>query len=1071
MYINGFDIEGFGLFHNYSAENLSLNLNLFYGPNESGKSTIRDFILSLLFGFSRPSDLEYHEPLNGGIYGGRLVFTDDNLHTFTIERLKDNKNMVIRDGGNKEIDAEIIRQSLGGIDRDLFSHVFAFGLKELADLATLTAGKVSEMIFSAGIMGAGKSVTDADAVFAKRQNDSVSKRQRSVPPPINLTYEKIKELHNNLKIAKKDQGNLATIKSEIDTVVNNIYECNNRSTGYKLGAARLESAIKLHPRILEKNLLSTIQNSLTTMEHYRQILNHSDQIASLVKNKTKYLGDIERLSLIAEKEKRATEEIEEIENKLGITASMFNEFPNKIDLASVEKYKLSLDNILAEIKSEENNLEGFEQSIHETTLDITRRQEELLSEIDNAITTFRETRLGNILPVIIIDSRQGNTDSFEQHETTDKQILECGEKLINLNKFTLLKQKLDILALKLDDLSSKKHELENIKTQIALTNDTKTLLRSRKMLTRGVITLLLVPTILMLIIGIALYLSHKIPLALLAFVSTFCSAILIIYIQLISKKKNVSATEETTLPNNKDSAYDIEKLLLKLREKEQESRRLEKEIDSICELLLIDNPPTAAAIQTFRDRLHQLDQIVADLNKYNFEMQKLTDKYHASKAKLSLYDNEKNLLEEKLTCIAHQYQLTNENLGREIDLTLLPGILRELLALYINLQSRNLLATEIASLDRDIQNFEINFEYLLEQLSVIFSGIADNLLKDLELDAEKYNSTSTMSKTKLLDYAPLAKDFSHHHKESGRELINSILLHSKYYSRDSLKLSATIDNLDSLFAIARKWEVAVSEIKTLIDASINDVTKAQADQDIPDEYLTMLEAGDLTTLQAMKDKNDSLSAEEGKTITELENGKRHLEERYKALVSPNEIADMEIELAQKQSLLDNLLGEYAMWGLARFMLNHTLDRYQEERQPAILTRAGELLSLVTDGKYSKVLIDEESLRQQKKRVSVINPRGKQFKSDHLSQGTKEQLYLCLRIAYAESFAAQSKVLPLIFDDILVNFDLQRAGKTIKAIVDSSSSRQIIAFTCHRHIKDLFLAENKEIKVFELTDSH
>jgi len=66
----------------------------------------------------------------------------------------------------------------------------------------------------------------------------------------------------------------------------------------------------------------------------------------------------------------------------------------------------------------------------------------------------------------------------------------------------------------------------------------------------------------------------------------------------------------------------------------------------------------------------------------------------------------------------------------------------------------------------------------------------------------------------------------------------------------------------------------------------------------------------------------------------------------------------------------------------------------------------------------------------------------------LSRGTAEQLYLALRFGYIRDYAASSLPVPVIFDDILVNFDPERRKNACQAIANLAETCQVLYFTCH-----------------------
>jgi uncharacterized protein YhaN len=73
-------------------------------------------------------------------------------------------------------------------------------------------------------------------------------------------------------------------------------------------------------------------------------------------------------------------------------------------------------------------------------------------------------------------------------------------------------------------------------------------------------------------------------------------------------------------------------------------------------------------------------------------------------------------------------------------------------------------------------------------------------------------------------------------------------------------------------------------------------------------------------------------------------------------------------------------------------------------------------------------------------------------SEILSRGTAEQVYLAMRFALAEE-ASQGAKLPLMLDDVFVNFDKDRLHAVAKLLEELSCERQIIVMTCHEHVRD------------------
>ena len=118
---------------------------------------------------------------------------------------------------------------------------------------------------------------------------------------------------------------------------------------------------------------------------------------------------------------------------------------------------------------------------------------------------------------------------------------------------------------------------------------------------------------------------------------------------------------------------------------------------------------------------------------------------------------------------------------------------------------------------------------------------------------------------------------------------------------------------------------------------------------------------------------------------------------------------------------------------------------------------------MTEGRYQRVwtpLSDDVLL--------VDDAAGKPLPVELLSHGVREQLFLSLRLALAGSYARRGAQLPMILDDVLVNFDAKRVRATAGVLCElAATGYQLLVFTCHEHIARLFEEMDAEVK--ELPD--
>ena len=130
---------------------------------------------------------------------------------------------------------------------------------------------------------------------------------------------------------------------------------------------------------------------------------------------------------------------------------------------------------------------------------------------------------------------------------------------------------------------------------------------------------------------------------------------------------------------------------------------------------------------------------------------------------------------------------------------------------------------------------------------------------------------------------------------------------------------------------------------------------------------------------------------------------------------------------------------------AQEALDSAMQELQRRFAPRISRRAGEFLSRLTGGAYSRVTINED--------LSILTARegeGTLRAPNWRSEGTGDQMYLALRLAVWEVLSPDS---PLILDDALVRFDQSRMEQAMDLLKDLGQDRQILLFSCQEREKD------------------
>ncbi|MFQ5451497.1 MAG: AAA family ATPase [Nitrospinaceae bacterium] len=143
--------------------------------------------------------------------------------------------------------------------------------------------------------------------------------------------------------------------------------------------------------------------------------------------------------------------------------------------------------------------------------------------------------------------------------------------------------------------------------------------------------------------------------------------------------------------------------------------------------------------------------------------------------------------------------------------------------------------------------------------------------------------------------------------------------------------------------------------------------------------------------------------------------------------------------------------EWAASKLALTLLKLTRNKYEKERQPAVVQAAERVFTQITAGNYRKIFkpLDSEEVR-------IVNGAGRQKALTELSRGTREQLYLSMRFGLIEEYESRSEPLPIIMDDVFVNFDDARKSRMMELLPQFAASRQIIVLTCHQSSFETYL---------------
>jgi uncharacterized protein YhaN len=286
--------------------------------------------------------------------------------------------------------------------------------------------------------------------------------------------------------------------------------------------------------------------------------------------------------------------------------------------------------------------------------------------------------------------------------------------------------------------------------------------------------------------------------------------------------------------------------------------------------------------------------------------------------------------------------------------------------------------------------------------------------------------------------------------------------------------------------LARLCDAArVRGLADLEEAERRSRTARDMDARLRDIEEKLSEAGEGSSVAALTQETagmerDALAVEIERTeeqIAALEDERRRIDRELGRLEAGRErlrqpledAADAAAEAEGCMARLRAQVGRYVRARLAAVILEREIERYRERNQGPILTRAGALFRRLTLEAFTglKVSYDESDqavLRCVRAPAATAAgqlglpgdaaPPPREVDVTGLSDGTRDQLYLSLRLASLEHHARGGEPMPLVLDDILIHFDDDRARAALKALGEMASCTQILFFTHHARLLDL-----------------
>lgn len=400
---------------------------------------------------------------------------------------------------------------------------------------------------------------------------------------------------------------------------------------------------------------------------------------------------------------------------------------------------------------------------------------------------------------------------------------------------------------------------------------------------------------------------------------------------------------------------------------------------------------------------------------------------------------------ERMATLLQDWGKVRVMLGRPADET--PATTHALLDLFASLDTENQKATTARQRLREMRD---DIASLQADVGTLVARVAP------DLTSAEIGPTVDAMRHRLTEQRGLVKKRDELLAQETRAR-NSLEIEQKKRTQCEIALRAVLETIgaetvdaarplvelaEERAAMAEALRRATDELARMGDGHGLDVLRADVAGVEPDTILSEKEAAEAERDQAWNEVK-TLSAR-------VATDENTMAAQAAEIAAVQAEADRQAALATLGRVLDDALERH----LAALILGDALGHVDAAGTSTLLTRIGGLFRTLTGGAYERLIADdqgdggarllavERAFPDEKKPVMA------------LSDGTRDQLFLALRLAAIEDHVATAPPLPFVGDDILQTFDDERSLAAMPALLAVSMHVQVILLSHHTHVRAL-----------------
>ncbi|MDE2999687.1 MAG: AAA family ATPase [Gemmatimonadota bacterium] len=1033
MRIREIRIDGFGQFADKRFGALGRPLTVFSGPNEAGKSTLLEFVRRVLFGFPRKSGrVNAYPALAGGNYGGRITVEDADGRVYDVRRTtgKSYSGDVLLTSETGEILPESeLASLLGHHSKDVFEGIFAFTLDDLYSDELLSDANVNSQIYSAGmgvtsLPNAVKSIESSRVgIFLK--GGSTQK--------IYEIHNRIEEIDNRLREVSKNATKYGELTDRLHRVKVELRD---------LAARQLETQSRYNRQITYQNAWDDWNDLFAA----RKRLGELNDIDEFPRNGVGELEKLENLAANAHEElERAERQMQDIQARADLRIDHLAILEQSSRVREIERRRSAFDQSVKDIPERRAELSAMRVDLQNTLADLGQEWDvDLLKTFDLSIIVREEiANFGNRLSEAREAVNRTEAAVAADKIALEEAVLELEHARNELSNVSPASFDRDEVHQKRRQIRAARETLNELSLSVERARDLGDQLDEESDVPAspaGRDWRRIAPSVMggsaLILLGVLFAINVD------GWGTAAGIVSVLLGITLIAAAAYLLALGRPVLPTVETSM--LERIRRQRKEAEERATELREGLSEHASALGIDSidlhalEETEASLNVEESRLDEMDRLEKTLAEIE---------NRAARREARLVDSRNDHQEAERGFRTTDDEWRTWLRGRALLETFSPEnieVLRGLVDLGRTHYSKvTQMEDRIAAIHTDIEQFielvnPLVSSHGFEMDTDDWIGVADTADKLIEMHAIVVEASR--KRNDALDELTAAGAEFVSRKDRLAQIdvkIKELLRVAGAHSREEfLRMADVFDEQEELKAQnARALEglQRLSGPGEPLETLKSDLAGTNP-QAIADEIARLEE--ERTTANA---RREALSTQRGSIRTELD-----------GLEGEEVSSRLRME---RNVLLEQLRGHARGWTrltIARNLLDEARRKFEQERQPGVVRHAERFFTAITDGRYRQVYapLGEQT-------ITVTDADGRTKQPSALSRGTREQLFLSLRFGLIRELGERTEPLPVVVDEVLVNFDPDRALRAAVAFTELSKTNQVLVFTCHPTVVELF----------------